>query len=151
VTRTPRPPFDPELEAVLPMLDGLVPDSITLADVETLRASTTSPPIDVTLRGRPIRHTERTIPGPAGAPGLTVSVFERADHTGPGPGIVHTHGGGMMGGDRFVGAGVYLDWVEQSTVGRPSTRTRLRSRTSTPLSCGLPSTRRNSGWTRRGS
>lgn len=113
MTSRSRPPFDPELEAVLPALDGLVPKDVTLDDVDTFRALTTSPPIEETIAGRPILHTERTIPGPLGAPDLTVSVFERADHTRPGPGIFHTHGGGLMGGDRFVGAGVYLDWVER--------------------------------------
>ena len=113
MTSQPRPPFDPELEAVLPVLDGLVPKNVTLDDVDTFRALTTSPPIEETIAGRPILHTVRTIPGPVGAPDLTVSVFERTDHTRPGPGIFHTHGGGLIGGDRFVGAGVYLDWVER--------------------------------------
>jgi acetyl esterase/lipase len=113
MTSQPRPPFDPELEAVLPVLDGLVPKNVTLDDVDTFRALTTSPPIEETIADRPILHTERTIPGPVGAPDLTVSVFERTDHTRPGPGIFHTHGGGLIGGDRFVGAGVYLEWVER--------------------------------------
>jgi len=113
MTSQPRPPFDPELEAVLPVLDGLVPKNVTLDDVDTFRALTTSPPIEETIAGRPILHTVRSIPGPVGAPDLTVSVFERTDHTRPGPGIFHTHGGGLIGGDRFVGAGVYLDWVER--------------------------------------
>jgi acetyl esterase/lipase len=113
MTSQPRPPFDPELEAVLPVLDGLVLKNVTLDDVDTFRALTTSPPIEETIAGRPILHTVRTIPGPVGAPDLTVSVFERTDHTRPGPGIFHTHGGGLIGGDRFVGAGVYLDWVER--------------------------------------
>lgn len=113
MTSQPRPPFDPELEAVLPVLDGLVPKNVTLDDVDTFRALTTSPPIEETIAGRPILHTVRTVPGPVGAPDLTVSVFERTDHTRPGPGIFHTHGGGLIGGDRFVGAGVYLDWVER--------------------------------------
>ncbi|MBO9042077.1 alpha/beta hydrolase [Curtobacterium flaccumfaciens] len=113
MTSQPRPPFDPELEAVLPVLDGLVPKNVTLDDVDTFRALTTSPPIEETIAGRPILHTVRTIPGPVGAPDLTVSVFERTDHTRPGPGIFHTHGGGLIGGDRFVGAEVYLDWVER--------------------------------------
>ncbi|MCS5714177.1 alpha/beta hydrolase [Herbiconiux sp. CPCC 205716] len=113
MTTHPRPPFDPELAAVLPLIDAFVPKSITLDDVEHLRTLTTSPPIETTLEGRPIVHVERTIPGPTGSPDLTVSVFYREDHTAPGPGIYHTHGGGMMGGDRFVGAGVYLDWVER--------------------------------------
>lgn len=108
-----RPPFDPELAGVLPLLEGLVPKNVTLEDVTRLRELTTSPPIADQLKGRPITHSERTIPGPGGAPNLTVSIFQRDDHVADGPGIYHTHGGGLMGGDRFVGAGVYLDWVER--------------------------------------
>ena len=57
-------------------------------------------------------HQERTIPGPDGAPDLIVSIFTRTDHVPGGPGIYHTHGGGMVIGDRFLGADMLIEWVE---------------------------------------
>jgi acetyl esterase/lipase len=42
-----------------------------------------------------------------------VSIFARRTHTAPGPGIYHTHGGGMIIGDRFTGIDVMLDWVDR--------------------------------------
>ena len=44
---------------------------------------------------------------------MTLSIFARADHHSAGPGIYHTHGGGMIMGDRFTGAEVPLEWVER--------------------------------------
>ncbi|MBN9201531.1 MAG: alpha/beta hydrolase [Microbacterium chocolatum] len=51
------------------------------------------------------------VDGPEGAPDMTVSIFSRTDHSPGGPGIFHTHGGGMIIGDRFTGAEEYLNWV----------------------------------------
>src|SRR5262249_55307061 len=64
-------------------------------------------------RGGKIVVTDRVIPGPAGAPDVTVSIFRREGAAGPAPGIFHTHGGGMILGDRFTGVDPLLDWVEQ--------------------------------------
>ena len=55
----------------------------------------------------------RVIPGPAGAPDLVVSILRRKGDTGLAPGIFHTHGGGMILGDRFSGIEPFLDWIEQ--------------------------------------
>ena len=57
------------------------------------------------------------MPGYEGA-GLTVSIFTTRGHSGAGPGFFHTHGGGMIIGDRFGGVEVVLDWVERFRRGR---------------------------------
>lgn len=44
---------------------------------------------------------------------MKVSVFRRADHVAPGPGFFFTHVGGMIFGDRFVGVGPVVDYVER--------------------------------------
>jgi acetyl esterase/lipase len=81
VTGRPAPPFEPELAEVL-----------------------------ASFGDRPVRYTDRTIPGPAGAPDLTVSIVERPDRTPGGPAVCYIHGGGMILGDRWFGTGPVLDW-----------------------------------------
>ncbi|MER3388029.1 MAG: alpha/beta hydrolase [Microcella pacifica] len=112
MTVHPAPPFDVELSAALAALNEMLPPSITPDMIQPMReGGLGAPPIAELIGDRPIRHEERTISGPAGAPDLTVSIFSRADHVDGGPGIVHTHGGGMIIGDRFTGAEEYLNWV----------------------------------------
>ena len=112
MTVHPAPPFDVELSAALAAVSEMLPPSITPEMIQPMReGGLGAPPIAELIGDRPIRHRERTIPGPAGAPDLTVSIFSRADRVDGGPGIVHTHGGGMIIGDRFTGAEEYLNWV----------------------------------------
>lgn len=107
----PRPDFDVELSAVLAMLGDEVHPSITIDMLEQMRFEQKSPPIEELIAGRPIDHVERLIPGPEGQPDVLVSIFRRQDHQPGGPGFFHTHGGGMIMGDRFYGIEVVLDWV----------------------------------------
>jgi acetyl esterase/lipase len=107
-----RPPFDPELQAVLAVLGDQLPSSLTPEMIPLMRQGTVTPPIEEVLEGHDVTHREITIPGYEAAE-IVVSVFARADHTTAGPGIFHTHGGGMIIGDRFTGIGVMVDWVER--------------------------------------
>jgi acetyl esterase len=43
--------------------------------------------------------TDRVVPGPSGAPGVRVRVYEPTRHTGPWPALVYFHGGGFVAGD----------------------------------------------------
>ena len=43
--------------------------------------------------------TDRVVPGPSGAPGVPVRVYEPTRHTGPWPALVYFHGGGFVAGD----------------------------------------------------
>jgi acetyl esterase/lipase len=43
--------------------------------------------------------TDRSIPGPAGAPAVAVRVYEPAPGGGPSPALVYCHGGGFVAGD----------------------------------------------------
>lgn len=106
-----RPPFDVELSAVLAMLGDEVHPSITIEMLEEMRVAQTSQPVAELIAGRPIEHLERLILGPDGAPDIVISIFRRTDHVPGGPGFYHTHGGGMIMGDRFYGIEVVLDWV----------------------------------------
>lgn len=101
----PAPPFDVELGAVLAALGEMLPPTLTPEMIAPMRqGGLLATPIDELIGDRPIRHEERRVPGPAGAPDITLSIFTRTDHVAPGPGIFHTHGGGMIFGDRWVGA-----------------------------------------------
>ncbi|PXX70973.1 acetyl esterase/lipase [Nocardia tenerifensis] len=109
----PRPPFDPELAVMLPVLHQEIPATVRLADIPVLRERlrAMAPSAAQLLAGRPIGHVEHVIAGFGGAE-IVVSVFARTDHAVPGPGFFHTHGGGMMLGDRFFGLSEVLDWVQ---------------------------------------
>jgi acetyl esterase/lipase len=104
-----RPPFDPEIEEALIALTQVIPATITADMVPALRLPTN---VDDLLGDRPVTHRHMTIPGYKGEE-ITVSIFARADHRKPGPGIYHAHAGGMIIGDRFVGMAEILNWVEE--------------------------------------
>ncbi|CAN5536680.1 alpha/beta hydrolase [soil metagenome] len=108
----PAPPFDVELGAVLAAVGELLPSTLTPEMIVPMRSASVTPPVEELLADRPIEHIERSIPGPSGAPDLIISIFRRIDHVAGGPGIYHTHGGGMIIGDRFTGVDVILEWVE---------------------------------------
>jgi acetyl esterase/lipase len=108
-----RPPFDPELEAVLTVLNEQFPATLT-------------PEMIPALRQNPMMHTEDafhgllsqnglvrrdvTIPGYRGEE-IVASIIAREGRTGTGPGIYHTHGGGMILGTRLDGVAGMLGWI----------------------------------------
>lgn len=105
-----RPPFDPELGAILAAVAEQMPLSMTAEMIPMMRQGT---PIDIddqTLAAAGITRRDVTISGFEGAE-IGVSVLARADHTGFGPGIFYTHGGGMVAGDRMAGVQVLLPWI----------------------------------------
>jgi len=106
-----RPPYDAELAAALALVNDQLPSTITPDMIEAMRSAPVTAPIEEVLEGRNISHREVTIPGYKGF-GITVSIFARNGHES-GPGIYHTHGGGMIIGDRFTGMEVPLEWVER--------------------------------------
>jgi len=108
----PAPPFDPELSAALAAVGEMLPSTLKPEMISAMREASITPPIEELLAGRDIVHEERGIPGPEGAPDLTVSIFRRGDHVAGGPGVYHVHGGGMIIGDRFTGIDTILEWVE---------------------------------------
>ena len=77
-----------------------------------MRATPISEAIDNVLERRDVSHREVTVPGHQGDD-ITLSIFARRDHDAAGPAIYHTHGGGMIIGDRFTGIDMALDWVER--------------------------------------
>ncbi|WP_433890392.1 alpha/beta hydrolase [Streptomyces sp. CA-111067] len=102
----PPPPFDPELAQTLAAVVETLPPSITPDLIAAFRAG---PPglaalsDDELRRGGEFEVFERTVPGPAGGPDVIVLVCRPAAATAPTPAIYHTHGGGMILGDRRTG------------------------------------------------
>ncbi|TRV74373.1 alpha/beta hydrolase [Streptomyces sp. 130] len=106
----PRPPFDPELEAVLAVLADQIPPTLTAEMIPDMRRSSPAEVTDEVLEADGLTRRDVAIPGYRGDE-ITVSVIAREDHQGLGPGIYHTHGGGMVSGNRFSGLSQVLPWV----------------------------------------
>jgi acetyl esterase/lipase len=68
------------------------------------------------LAGRATLHEQCTIAGPRSdiilsiiRPSVAIEPSSEKRH----PGILYKHGGGMIAGNRFMGIGTVLDWVEE--------------------------------------
>ncbi|MFD0342157.1 alpha/beta hydrolase [Streptomyces sp. NPDC127117] len=106
----PRPPFDPELEAVLVVLADQIPPTLTAEMIPDIRRAAMAGVTGETIEASGLTRRDFTIPGHLGDE-IIVSVIARRDHQGLGPGIYYTHGGGMIAGDRFAGLNQALPWV----------------------------------------
>ncbi|MFF0814159.1 alpha/beta hydrolase [Rhodococcus sp. NPDC003318] len=56
---------------------------------------------------------ERVVPGPTGAPDLSLLICTPAGLAGPAPGFFLIHGGGMVSGNNRQGMLEMLDWAEE--------------------------------------
>lgn len=113
MTAIQRPPFDPDLEAVLASFAEMMPPSLTLDMIPMARQrDPAAPPVDDILRKAGVFRADHTIPGFEGGQ-IEVSVL-RAEGADPNaPGIYHLHGGGMVFGDRFTGLPQFLPWITE--------------------------------------
>lgn len=108
-----RPPYDPELEAVLALVNEQLPSTITPEMIPVLRQGTpVDVPVDDLLEQAGVAREDVTIPGHLGDE-IVVSVLRRNGRSGTGPGVFYTHGGGMIIGDRFVGLQQFLPWITE--------------------------------------
>jgi acetyl esterase/lipase len=110
----PRPPYDPEL---LPFLDLYLENrpELDIADIGAARQQVDAmcPTIESVIEGHDLEHIELTVPGPAGAPDITLSLIRRPGLTEPVPCVYNIHGGGMMFMNRFSEAGQFVLWIER--------------------------------------
>jgi acetyl esterase/lipase len=106
------PPFDRELAVALaefapsPLTPDLVPDSREVG--AALR-----PTDEVLSREGTFTVEDREVPGPPGAPLVSLLVCRPAAARGPLPVVYFVHGGGMVTGDNRVGVDGPLDWAEE--------------------------------------
>ncbi|WP_435748588.1 alpha/beta hydrolase [Microbacterium sp. PMB16] len=109
-----RPPFDPELEAALVLIADQMPTTFTTEMIPLMRQAPTGgeDQIFAVLDERGFTRRDVTIAG-HGGDAIVVSVIEKEGRTGTGPGFFHTHGGGMIIGNRWLGVVSFLDWVER--------------------------------------
>jgi acetyl esterase/lipase len=103
------PTFDPSLAAVLPALEGLVPLGMTIDDLPHFRALSSARREDL-VGDADVDCVDHSLTSFDGAE-ILVSVISRRGRTGVGPGIYHVHGGGMIMGNRFAGAGPLVGWA----------------------------------------
>lgn len=106
-----RPPFDPELGAILAAATeqfGMIvtPDLIPVLRNMPVPDDLSEDALDAVGATR----REVVIPGYEGVD-LAATVIACRDHRGLGPGIYHTHGGGMIAGDRMTALALVLPWI----------------------------------------
>ncbi|WP_225878428.1 alpha/beta hydrolase [Spongiactinospora rosea] len=115
-------PYDPELEeglaAFLAMVEALPLRANTIRRNREIFASLI-PPMAAIVGDRPVEWWDVDVPGPEGAPDVTVTVVRPKGGPRPGAaGIYEIHGGGMLLGTRFFGIeGLISAALEHGTVG----------------------------------
>jgi acetyl esterase/lipase len=116
----PRPPFDPELSAVLERgraaSPPLVPPASVTAEmlpaIRRARVELSSSLDDFAAEVADHGHVSRRhVPGlRPGDPEVGLTVVRPRDMTGPLPCVYHCHGGGMITGDSLTGLAAVLEW-----------------------------------------
>jgi acetyl esterase/lipase len=117
MTITERPPFDPEVQAVLDELAKSPQPPLTRETLPREGSDRMFPDNDSVIAGRAIDWEDRVIPGPAGGPDVEITIFRprgREDETLPG--FVNIHGGGMIVGHRSWETARVVDFVDQHRV-----------------------------------
>ncbi|WP_371583586.1 alpha/beta hydrolase [Streptomyces sp. NBC_01314] len=111
----PPPPFDPELAAVLAELGDQAPTTATPDDIPAARERLNG---EVPLLsngelncGGLFDIQERSVPGPPGAPDVSLLICRPTSVPGPRPIVYFTHPGGMIVGTNRLG--LPLDWAEE--------------------------------------
>jgi len=111
----PQPGFTPDAEAILEAVHEFMPLVITTDLVPKLREPVPGVPtnLELALEAFPdVAHREVRVPGYDGGE-ITLSIFEPADGVKSGAGIYWIHGGGMLIGDRFLGAQQIAAWAKE--------------------------------------
>ncbi|MFE2044688.1 alpha/beta hydrolase [Streptomyces sp. NPDC059477] len=122
-----RPPYDPELSAYLEASEFLSGLEFTLDGIPQLRESMSQsmPTLDDIVGPAGLEHIELTVPGPEGVPEVILSVIRRPGGSAAAPCVYYIHGGGMIIGDRSVGADSFPEWIERFGVTVVSVEYRL--------------------------
>ena len=122
-----RPPYDPELHRILETRFAGGPPPLGPGTLHRTRAigAAMFTPIGTVVEGTGLEHTEHAVPGPSGAPDVTLSVVRRPATAAPVPCVYFIHGGGMVAGNRHMGAHLFVRLVERFDVTVVSVEYRL--------------------------
>ncbi|GAA4612934.1 alpha/beta hydrolase [Actinoallomurus liliacearum] len=106
------PPLDPELAAVLTVVHEHLSPTITAGDIKELRANPMFAVADADLtRDGTVELQDISIPGPPGAPEVSLLVLRPVGLAAGAPVFYYMHGGGMIIGNNRTGVGGALDWA----------------------------------------
>ncbi|MEU7270752.1 alpha/beta hydrolase [Streptomyces asiaticus] len=132
----PPPPFDPELVTALAAIHELLPPGGSGADPGATPPQNVPGMEPVTNealeRDGAFRVEERSVPGPAGAPDVSLLICRLADAATEVPVLYHIHGGGMMVGDNRTGVPEMLDLGQELGLSVVSVEYRLAPGTQHP-------------------
>ncbi|MGW2047392.1 alpha/beta hydrolase [Streptomyces sp. NPDC001858] len=117
MTSVPPPPFDPELAAALELIKESIQPGMSPEDIEAVRQGpgiALLADLDLTLGGA-FEVEDRTVPGPEGAPEISLLICRPAAPAPdrPRPVVYHVHGGGMVIGNNRVGVDGPLEWARE--------------------------------------
>lgn len=105
------PPFDPELIPALQECHQQAPVTLTAQNLaESRQAELDGTPSLKFLAAGGAELQERLIPGPDGAPDISLLII-RPPGSGVHPALYHTHGGGMVMGNNRTGLETMIGWV----------------------------------------
>jgi acetyl esterase/lipase len=107
-----RPPFDPELAAALAAVGDQLPSTITPEMIPLMRSTPLLMVTPEQLKEAGIEARDVTIPSYDGAE-IELTILQPEGRTGTGPGFFHTHGGGMIIGDRWTGVSMFFEWLHR--------------------------------------
>jgi len=102
----PPPPFDPELLPAISAMAAAGSPAFTLEMIPAIRRAPSAfpvPSVEDMRRGGAFEVTERLVPGPPGAPDVSLLICRPTGVTAPVPCLYFIHGGGMMLGDNRSG------------------------------------------------
>jgi acetyl esterase/lipase len=123
----PPPPFDLELAAVLDVLGDQTSVQLTVDMIPAMRARFAQrrpPEVDLS-RGGAFEVRDLSVPGPPGAPAVSLLVCRAAATSAPMAAIYYIHGGGMIVGDNRLGVPEALDWAQELNLAIVSVEYRL--------------------------
>ncbi|GGW96525.1 alpha/beta hydrolase [Streptomyces chartreusis] len=111
------PPFDPELAAALELIKDVISPGLTMDEIAEVRQGAgiqLLAELDLTMDGY-FEVEDRAVPGPVGAPEISLLICRPAApvDAGPRPVIYHVHGGGMIIGNNRVGVDAPLAWAKE--------------------------------------
>jgi acetyl esterase/lipase len=88
-----REPLD-QLLAVMPGGFNAIPDIVARREAASAMLAAIEVPVNPN-----VTHEDRTVPGPAGAPDISVRIYRPVNASGTLPGVYFIHGGGMILGN----------------------------------------------------